>query len=230
MLCKDHSNSVFKAGYSGSGGPLAAKVAEIRNEALEALEIKTNHMSLFKKLAMVAVTAVFALGVVGVSVPAMAQEVVVPVGYEKIPGPSKISQYSDIIKFPGSIDLYGKPRSVAAAPVVRTVAQTTDGGIFDGGTSNLGDLLILDAIFSGNGGGIFGGGGILGGDNNSLGNLLILDSLFGDSNGIFNGNGNTNLGNLLILDAIFSGNGGIVGDGNGTSLGNLLILDQLFNN
>lgn len=191
-------------------------------------------MSLFKKLAIAAVTAVFALGVVGVSVPAMAQEngngVVVPVGYEKIPGPSKISQYTDIIKFPGSIDLYGKPRSVAAAPVVRTVTQTSD-GIFDGGTSNLGDLLILDAIFSGNGGGIFGGGGILGGDNNSLGNLLILDSLFGNGGGIFNGNnGTSDLGNLLILDAIFSGNGGIVGDGSGTSLGNLLILDQLFNN
>jgi hypothetical protein len=108
--------------------------------------------------------------------------------------------------------------------------QLFDGnGLFNGGVgtgtgTNLGNLIILDRLFSD-------GGGILGGGGTDLGDLIILDQLFG-GNGLF-GNGagtgtGTNLGNLIILERLFSDGGGILGDGGGIDLGNLIILDMLF--
>ncbi|MFA6422019.1 MAG: hypothetical protein WCV92_01300 [Candidatus Buchananbacteria bacterium] len=199
-------------------------------------------MSLFKKLALATVTMVVALGVVGVISPmtAMAQTPTAPIGYEKISGPSKISQYTDVIKFSGSDDLFGKPRSTQAAnTVVRTVAATTASTASNGsilGNSSLGNLLILDSIFGGNN---TLGTGILGSTDgsNNLGNLFLLNELFGGDTGLnlfgtgtTGTTGNNSLGNLLILNSVFGGNSNLLGNsGLGTgNLGNLIILDKLF--
>ncbi len=227
-------------------------------------------MSFFKKLALATVSFVIAFSMVAVALPVSAQtettvtttegfQVVVPVGYEKIPGPSKISQYTDIIKFPGSIDLFGQPRSISQAPVTRTVVQaaTTQAatnGTVVGGT-NLNDLLLL-SLLGNSGGGIFGGN-----NNGNLGNILVLDAIFGGNGlggnlNLGSGSGSSldsgNLGNLFVLDALFSGGnnnllggGGILGGGsndlgelmiynaifsgdNGIDLGNLIMLNRLF--
>lgn len=130
-------------------------------------------------------------------------------------------------------------------------AQTVDGGVGNGmlGTSNLGELIVLDGLFNGGGDGILGGGN----GRSRLGELIVLGGLFdgggravivesGDTlSGIaqrflgtasrfpeiaaLNGIANPNLifpGQRLQLPA----NGGVVGTSGG--LGELLVLDSLF--
>lgn len=195
-------------------------------------------MSLFKKLALATVTMVVALGIIGVAVPMATMAQTAPVGFEKISGPSQISKYTDVIKFAGSDDLFGRPRStVAANTVVKTVAQAStasSGTVL--GNSTLGNLLILDSIFGGNN--VLGGSnGVLGSGSDSLGNLFILNDLFGGSTGSSGsllGTGTTNgsLSNLLILNSIFGNGSGVLGGNSalsgGGTLGNLIILDKLF--
>ena len=101
-----------------------------------------------------------------------------------------------------------------------------------GGSSNLGDLLILGQLFGDDSGGILGGGD---GDSD-LGDLIILGQLFG-GNGLGGGttdgvlNGGSGLGDLIILDMLFNDDGGGMLGGVGgedNDLGDLLILQMLF--
>lgn len=67
-------------------------------------------------------------------------------------------------------------------------------------TTNLGDLVLLDALFSDNGEGLFGEGGIFNRQNGNRGtweDLILLEALFGDNNGT-----GIDLGDLLLLDVI----------------------------
>jgi hypothetical protein len=94
------------------------------------------------------------------------------------------------------------------------------GGILNGGDNNLADLFVLDQLFSGNTN-LFGGG------DNNLANLIILDELFSGQSGILDGSSN-NLCDLLVLDQLFAGQGtGLFGTGS-NNLANLIILDELF--
>lgn len=195
-----------------------------------------------KKLSLAIVALAFVVGVTVVPVTAYAQQVP-PVGYEKIPGPSKIPFYSNIIQFPNSIDLFGIRRPVASTPTTvstPTTSTQTDSSGLD--TSDIGSLFILDRLFSTNNGMAFlntGGGGLTGSGGNNLGNLLLLDSIFGGSSsglkGVLNGNGVTGdsgLGQLFILDRLFGNdNSGILGGGgDNAGLGNLILLDRVFGN
>ena len=124
------------------------------------------------------------------------------------------------------------PRAQAA-----TATTSSTESIFNG---NLGNLVVLDALFGGNNGSILGGSnGILGTSGNglNLGNLVILDQLFTGSSTLGSTSGTTgnifggNLGNLVILDALFGGNNGssLFNNASGTSnLGDLFILNDLF--
>lgn len=100
-------------------------------------------------------------------------------------------------------------------------------GTGTGTANNLGDLFILDRLFSND-------TGVLDSGNTDLGDLFLLDRLFGNGNGVLNGTGGTNnLGDLIILDKLFNNdsildNGGVFG--NGTDLGDMIILDKLFGN
>ena len=108
------------------------------------------------------------------------------------------------------------PGQVLAIPAANT-------SILHGNGSDLGDLIILDELFSDN-------DSIIGDNDNDLGDLIILDMLFGNNNGIFgNGDGTgSDLGNLIILDELFSDDDNIIG-GKDNDLGDLFILDMLFN-
>ncbi|KKQ60572.1 MAG: hypothetical protein US81_C0016G0001 [Parcubacteria group bacterium GW2011_GWE2_38_18] len=131
--------------------------------------------------------------------------------------------------------------SLVIAPVVSAQTSTSnsilkDALILDSTDrgSSLGDLFILDRLFSN------GSGGILNGNSgSSLGDLFLLDQLFGGDSilgggdsilggGIFGGDDNS-LGDLFVLDRLFGDNSDILsGSGNGSDLGDLFILDQLF--
>ncbi|KKR22012.1 MAG: hypothetical protein UT48_C0001G0025 [Parcubacteria group bacterium GW2011_GWE2_39_37] len=105
------------------------------------------------------------------------------------------------------------------------ILDSTDRG------SSLGDLFILDRLFSD------GSGGILNDSGSDLGDLFLLDQLFSGGDSILGGDsigggilgdGNS-LGDLFVLDRLFGDNSDILsGDGNGSDLGDLFILDQLF--
>jgi hypothetical protein len=106
----------------------------------------------------------------------------------------------------------------AFAPAVSAAeSSTTYVPVATSGT-NLGELFVLDRLFSG-------GSGVLGGGGTNLGNLFILNQLFNGSGGMNIGGGS--LGDLFVLDRLFSGSTNVLSGGN-TSLGNLLVLDQLF--
>jgi len=122
-----------------------------------------------------------------------------------------------------SLNSLSNPDLIFPGQVLSLPAATLNNGDIFGGNS-LGNLLILDQLFGGDGGLL--NGGFLGG--NDLGDLLILNQLFGTNGNIFNGGmlGGNSLGNLLILDQLFGGDGGLLNGGG--DLGNLLILDQLF--
>ncbi len=83
-------------------------------------------------------------------------------------------------------------------------------------TSRLGELIVLDNLFSGD--------GVRGGNVSRLGELIVLDNLFMDGNG--SGTRTSRLGELIVLDNLFSGDG--VRGGNVSRLGELIVLDNLF--
>jgi len=115
--------------------------------------------------------------------------------------------------------------SFAAIPLLAAFPVFADGGsavnpnpdtvldrrMMDRDNSGLWDLIILDRLFDGNG-----GGGIFDGDGNDLRDLFVLDRLF-DGNGGFFG-GDSNISDLFLLDRLSDGGG----------LTDLIILDRLF--
>ena len=102
-----------------------------------------------------------------------------------------------------------------AIGAVITAPVTANAGILDSGSgsSDLGELFVLDRLF--------------GGDDTdaNLGDIFILDQLFndgtsGESGGILD-TGSGGLGELFIMSRLF-------GNGDNANLGDIFILDQLF--
>ena len=118
------------------------------------------------------------------------------------------------------------PSSAQAAKVVED----------KGSNSSLGELIVLDSLFSGsfmNDSSTDTTNGLLG--TSRLGELIVLSQLFGNNNGLFNTTDGTSLGELLVLDNLFSGNVHVDTQNrfgfNGTSrLGELIVLSELFGN
>jgi len=105
-----------------------------------------------------------------------------------------------------------------AIGAVITAPVTANAGILDSGSgsSDLGELFVLDRLFGGDD------------TNANLGDIFILDQLFndgtsGESGGILDtGSGSSDLGELFVLDRRLFGNG------DNANLGDIFILDQLF--
>ncbi len=89
--------------------------------------------------------------------------------------------------------------------------------------SGLGQLVILSALFSTQGGGVLAPSA----SPFDLGNLVILDQLFNDTNHrVFGGARSVSLGEILILNQIAKNNN-LFGS-NAHELGKLFVLDRLF--
>ena len=102
-----------------------------------------------------------------------------------------------------------------AIGAVITAPVTANAGILDSGSgsSDLGELFVLDRLFGGDD------------TNANLGDIFILDQLFndgtsGESGGILD-TGSGGLGELFIMSRLF-------GNGDNANLGDIFILDQLF--